>query len=37
VGAFADNDVALLILDLGKKFGEELDCWWIVSDANCTS
>ena len=28
VGAFADDDVALLVLDLGEEFGEELDCWW---------
>lgn len=27
VGAFADDNVALLILDLGEEFGEELDCW----------
>ena len=27
VGAFADDDVALLVLDLGEEFGEELDCW----------
>jgi hypothetical protein len=28
VGAFADDDIALFVLDLGEKFGEELDCWW---------
>ena len=27
MGAFADDDVALLVLDLGEEFGEELDCW----------
>ena len=27
VGAFADDDVALLVFDLGEEFGEELDCW----------
>ena len=27
VGAFADDDVALLVLDLGEEFGEELDFW----------
>jgi hypothetical protein len=26
VGAFADDNVALLVLDLGEEFGEELDC-----------
>jgi hypothetical protein len=28
VGALADDDVALLVLDLGEEFGELLDCWW---------
>lgn len=26
VGALADDDVALLVLDLGEEFGEEFDC-----------
>ena len=28
MGAFADDDVTLLVLDLGEELGEELDYWW---------
>ena len=28
VGALADDDVALLVFDLGEEFGKLLDCWW---------
>jgi hypothetical protein len=31
VGALADDDVALFVLDLGEEFGELLDCWWVLS------
>jgi hypothetical protein len=31
VGALADDDVSLFVLDLGEEFGELLDCWWVLS------
>jgi hypothetical protein len=31
VGALADDDVALFVLDLGEEFGELLDYWWLLS------
>jgi hypothetical protein len=44
VGAFADDNVALLVLNLGEEFGEELDCEgngvscvnWILRDSPWT-
>jgi hypothetical protein len=35
VGAFADDNVALLVLDLSEEFGEELDCWLVAMLAMC--
>ena len=37
VGAFADDDVALFVLDLGEELGEELDYWERVMLAMCVT